>query len=256
MLENWGQMTKAQDDSTTIDQAIASAILAHEADSESHMGEGESIENHRINDIIDHPQGSVVADKVSTGQIIVTTNFESSAGWDVSAYSSFFIFPALILQTSNVLNNVATAYLTEVLGFETKDFDKDLMFQFTIRTVGGNSGDYNFIFSVADDVENTKSLGFKIVNGVLSGLYNPFETLQTLELLTLTMGNTYTLRCFINSATSNVEFWVNGVLVGSLAYTSLYNTTELMGFRFHAKKVRGTTSCGIQCNSLTFARNI
>lgn len=59
----WGLLSKAQDNPQTIDEAIAQAIAEHEADPEAHMGAGESIENHRTNEVIDHPAQSVVADK-------------------------------------------------------------------------------------------------------------------------------------------------------------------------------------------------
>ena len=83
MLENWGQMTKTQDNPQTINQAIDAAILAHEEDPESHMGAGESIENHRINEILDHKAGSVLADKWTMSEFEYTTTFENLAAFAV-----------------------------------------------------------------------------------------------------------------------------------------------------------------------------
>lgn len=68
--ETWGNLPKALDDATTIDQAIAAAIAAHEADSEAHLGAGESLETHRANEVLDHPSDSVVADKFSPYTIL------------------------------------------------------------------------------------------------------------------------------------------------------------------------------------------
>ena len=62
----WGLLPKAQDDGTTIDEAIAAAIVAHEEDPDAHMGTGESIDVHRANTVIDHPQASVVPDKLTS----------------------------------------------------------------------------------------------------------------------------------------------------------------------------------------------
>lgn len=73
----WGMLPKAQDDNTTIDEAIAQAIADHEADPEAHLGEGESLQIHRQNDMIDHPQGSVPLDKVSKQELYHYDNFLS-----------------------------------------------------------------------------------------------------------------------------------------------------------------------------------
>ena len=51
----WGNLQKSLDDPQTIDQAIAAAIAAHEQDPTAHLGDGESLQQHKSNDIIDHP---------------------------------------------------------------------------------------------------------------------------------------------------------------------------------------------------------
>lgn len=77
--ETWGLLAKSQSDSTTIDQAIAAAIADHEADSSAHLGSGESLESHRASDILDHPEGSVVADKLPKNGIVFNSVFENLA---------------------------------------------------------------------------------------------------------------------------------------------------------------------------------
>lgn len=61
----WGQLAKAQDNPETIEGAIVRLIAEHEADAGAHTGTGESLETHKTQETVDHPVGSIVADKES-----------------------------------------------------------------------------------------------------------------------------------------------------------------------------------------------
>lgn len=60
----WGSLQRALNDPTTIDEAIAAGIAAHNNGTESHLGAEQSLETHRENPIIDHPAESVPNDKI------------------------------------------------------------------------------------------------------------------------------------------------------------------------------------------------
>lgn len=60
----WAGLERATNDPTTIDQAIAEGMAAHNADPEAHLGDGESLQSHRAAEIIDHLAESVVNDKI------------------------------------------------------------------------------------------------------------------------------------------------------------------------------------------------
>lgn len=68
-LPLWGQLQKSQDDSETIEQAIFRIVEEHNNDPESHLNEGESLSEHKKDDVIDHPPNSVVADKWSASEL-------------------------------------------------------------------------------------------------------------------------------------------------------------------------------------------
>lgn len=65
MQNTWEQLPKTVVDPTTIEEAIDSAIATHAEDAEAHMATGQAIENHRENEVIDHPAESVVNDKLA-----------------------------------------------------------------------------------------------------------------------------------------------------------------------------------------------
>jgi len=61
---NWYLLPKSQVDNETIEEAIARLIAEHEADEESHLGTGESLQSHKAAEIIDHLASSIVEDKL------------------------------------------------------------------------------------------------------------------------------------------------------------------------------------------------
>lgn len=123
----WGLLAKAQDDPQTIDEAIASAIAAHEASPEAHLGDGESLESHRANDVLDHPAGSGLADKWTMSEIEYSTNFEnidlfSTEGVVSPVFPGFAMNPTMTgsahwsslilpMEERNIFVNLAKAFL-------------------------------------------------------------------------------------------------------------------------------------------------
>ncbi len=59
----WGDLPKNQIDPQLITEAIDAAIEAHNNDPEAHLGAGQSLEQHKSNEMIDHPASSIVPDK-------------------------------------------------------------------------------------------------------------------------------------------------------------------------------------------------
>lgn len=72
-MDTWGMLPKAQDNPQTIDEAIAAAFAAHEADTNAHIEEGESLYEHKHSEIIDHLAFSVVRDKINFDRYSVDT---------------------------------------------------------------------------------------------------------------------------------------------------------------------------------------
>lgn len=61
----WSGLERANNDPTTIDEAIGEAITAHNDDPDAHLGDGQALESHRASEIIDHRAESVVNDKLA-----------------------------------------------------------------------------------------------------------------------------------------------------------------------------------------------
>lgn len=83
----WGQLEKALDDNETIEEAIARLISEHENDSSAHANSGESLETHKTQDVMDHPQSSVVPDKLDYRDFNFNFNYQDIAGFDSTGYA-------------------------------------------------------------------------------------------------------------------------------------------------------------------------
>ena len=118
----WGEMAKAAGDPTSIDDAIAAALAAHNASDNAHGQSNEAIYNHRIADILDHIDQSITTPKYSDfsvseekilhSKFYFTTMWETIDAWVSS--SSNPSFPKLeigmcTIATDNV--NGHTSYI-------------------------------------------------------------------------------------------------------------------------------------------------
>lgn len=214
--ENWGQMTKAQDDATTIDQAIAAAILAHEEDPESHMGAGESIENHRVNDVIDHPAGSVPIDKFSFSRLIKTW-FESIDGWtDYSSGTGSAIagLGSLFLSTGGTSGGVGcvTALGSVFVGLNMSK-------AFYWRTTLQISDTSNFLaywgMGYLVDLDEFNGFGFRYVGGVLQAYMGDYTNLATVNISDIDITETHVYEIRYSVSPQKAEFYIDGNLVAT-----------------------------------------
>lgn len=63
----WGNLARANNDATLIDEAIGVAINAHNDNPDAHLGDDQALQSHRAAEIIDHLAESVVNDKIRVG---------------------------------------------------------------------------------------------------------------------------------------------------------------------------------------------
>jgi len=241
-LENWGQMTKAQDDSTTIDQAIDAAILAHEEDPESHMGTGESIENHRINAVADHPAGSVVADKLSMGEFNFSTNFENLDSFFMTgSYDNYW--PGVALYTDGAGTVKKSAIIAD-LESNGLDFDtsKEMLMQFIFNFDDDDVSTLAIFLGRTNADEYLRGMGLKIINDTAQ-----FYTGKTdgtspnyLSWPTFTRGVSYVVRMHNVPAEGVVKVYINGELLGTLAWPSTWSWG--MAWKAYAYDNNGTGS--------------
>lgn len=84
----WAGLERSTVDPTTIDAAIAEAIVAHDDDPEAHLGPEQSLQSHRASEIIDHLAESVVNDKLATVARTYTAIVDPSSDVDFNTIES------------------------------------------------------------------------------------------------------------------------------------------------------------------------
>lgn len=165
-LPLWGSLQKAQDDAQTIVEAVAEMIAEHESDPEAHLGEGESLQAHKSFEVIDHPAGSVLGDKMPMTEFSVMHAFESL---DV-----FYSMEGLVTNSFNGVNvsvdNPTNHYSHAKAGsggpgyalVPQKEWVIDIFF-----SIRNNSNSSNFVGFSGQYDDNVYGPGFKVVNGAL-----------------------------------------------------------------------------------------
>ena len=179
MAETWGSLAKDQSTSTTIDQAIASAISAHEADPTAHLGAGESLQSHKANEVIDHPALSVVDDKVRIDKYSILTNFESIDGLDHSA-SVFSYIGYLEISTTVSLNDFQYAILPsdDQFGF-APDISQNPIFEALVAV----SFSHDFVASLGVCNPEDSGAGFKFTpSGVVAYWFDSDNVEHTISI--------------------------------------------------------------------------
>jgi len=186
-LPNWFGLSKTATDPQTIGEAIAAAIDDHNADSAAHMSTDEAIENHRDNEVIDHPAESVVNDKIEANarQYVAIVDPAATENFDTIqaaiAYStsvgggSIYVVPGTHYLSTNVelptnIYIVGSSALTTIISC---GYDSGEYFELDSDTIsaGAICGFENIVFDnlsggVVDDIAtgNNPSDLFRVIN--------------------------------------------------------------------------------------------
>jgi len=151
VLPLWGLLQKSQDEATTISEAIASAIVAHEEDPTSHLGTGESLQAHKNDTVIDHPAQSVVLDKTPYQNYEQFLNGLGEQSWSNEDGSwgtnNDTIKSAGLFSQSSF---IGVGNLPHPTGDDYPD--SDLMYQFRLKLAHGGNTDGSLVFGFTDDV--------------------------------------------------------------------------------------------------------
>jgi hypothetical protein len=241
-LPLWGQLEKAQDDSETIEEAIIRLIGEHEADPEAHLGDGESLELHKSESVIDHPQGSILGDKYTNQEFSITPTFESTdRGYTISSAGLSFSIAGLRMETSGTNNT--TRVLRASGQYSPAYFDgvKATTFQFTAKLIDTTNYTAYGLAGANGVLEIGPGIGFKFINNALyacevyvDGGGEPVEVTSLITGITLTNSNIYRVQL---ETDGTLYFFVNGVQKASWAITSS-SDFGLVLFEFQIKNTQ------------------
>lgn len=150
VLPLWGQLERAQDDPQTIAEAIAAAIVVHEQDPTAHLGEGESLQAHKHDPIIDHPAQSVVLDKTPYQNYEQFLNGIGEMGWSNEDGSWDSKGPTAV--TASLFSQTAFLAIGDMPHPDGADYpDADLMYQFKLELRHGGQTNGSLRFGWTND---------------------------------------------------------------------------------------------------------
>ncbi len=214
----WGNLGEAQDNPQTIDEAIAAAILVHEADSEAHTGTGESLETHKTQSVLDHPPASVVIDKLTATEEYHDINFDTLDAWAKSTNVYLETFADCRIYVDFDAPN---QYLKADLDIPDLwlNYDYDIVFQTIFRYTDDHFSDvYMGFFNSLSSPTAQPGFGFHIAGNVLKGRwYYGGSAHETSAISVNFNGEFHVYRAFYNSLDTSVHFYVDGEEVAVLS---------------------------------------
>jgi hypothetical protein len=212
-IENWGLLTKSQTDPETIEEAINRIVGEHEAEPTAHLGEGESLEAHRTNDIIDHLAGSIPFDKTTPYELSYKNYFISPSTYDGDGNIFQSGGGEIYLYDYHVANAESNVYIP-IPSFQNGSFpEKDITVQFVLKLNFANNSDTLDVMFGTDE----NGFGLTVRDSVLKGSLYIDNTRYLTNALTFTKNQIFLVRIFISSADNACFFFINGVQVASLA---------------------------------------
>jgi hypothetical protein len=229
-VETWGLIPKAQDNAQTINEAIAEAIAVHEADPDAHLGDGESIDVHRKNSTLDHPEGSVVADKFQKGGLNLTCDFS-----DLARFSTFGNFdnsswPGVSLwsDTGTPARSYITSIGSNVRPYINYAYDFQMQFSFFM----GDDGPATLHISFGQISSNT------LVKGISLDLTPSWNKVHWIKnggsmysnALTISYATWHTMRLRFSPVEHVMYVYLDGDLIATLNEPT--QTTESAGADF------------------------
>lgn len=217
-ITNWGNLSKSTVDAETIEEAISRLISAHNNDILSHDEVNGSLYAHRTNTILDHPQSSVLADKLSSSELIQNFLVASGEGFTSNYSDAFENMPSAYLLFEQGTN--IDLYLRVSCGFSDRGVGENRyskMFNTIIRLdnitfdVDSKIGWFNKINS------DYYGLGFIILNGQLKGTYKNFGIELFTDEIEVDLTEYRVLRVLFDAYTQEALFYVDGGLYATLS---------------------------------------
>jgi len=241
----WGDLPKSQEDAQLITEAITEAILAHEADPTAHLGDGESLEQHRINGVIDHPQSSVLLDKFTSTEITFQLFAGQGDALTRTGLSSITGPRFVELSTEEDGTQTSTAKMLATTGFNPFTYDRDSLFEVFVYFDIGTSPHPDIWAGITNDTTPTSTgYGFIWEDGVVKGFARFGSTTYYTSALTVSNKNNSLYRAQFVSADKTVYFFNNGELVGSLYHA----TNNLTAGTYIVMKLVGNGDAGSVCS--------
>jgi len=213
----WGLLQKAQDDPETIEEAIVRLIGEHEADAGAHTGTGESLETHKAQEIVDHPAGSVLADKETMTEFVIKDDLKSLDGWITAGDISNTNWPGIDLYIEYAVVNKSSMYVQSSVPSSFFNTGFDMLFQITAKFDLSNDKYDAWLGMAIDAILPTDGFGFIFEDGVTKAVFAIGSTREFSDAITNDETVEHIYRCQYEALTEEAKFYIDGTLVATLS---------------------------------------
>jgi hypothetical protein len=218
---NWGMLAKSMADPETIEQAITRLITAHNVAETAHLGAGQSLDMHKVEAVLDHLVGSVVADKLTHTEGIIKTNFESIAGWTTLGTVTIISYPGLQIECDWAGTKISMLSTTLLYRGDFLDYIKNVMFQITgwLDSADANTKAH-FGLGLFNSDANIEGFGFRIVGSEVKAFWGKGATISWSSDLAVDPAVPHVYRAQYDAVDLVVRFYIDGVIKATLTLTS------------------------------------
>lgn len=240
-MDTWGFLPKDQNNPQTILEAIDERIALHNASPSAHLGANGSLAAHRENETLDHPAGSVVADKISASQITFEFPIYDYEQFPYTGnVDRFFPGASFFSNRSRPATVGLFTFFEYVIDWDI--WSAESQFSFTMREVDTTTTMYDGIISIGesnqeDSLLYTRGYGFSIENGNLYAWAKTDSAVQKVSLSGVAMSSRNIMRAHFFKDENVVRYYVNGDQVAQIAVSNFANPIPSVacGFRYFYK---------------------
>jgi len=224
----WGFISKNQIDPERVESAIARIVGEHNDNEQAHIGEGRSLDQHKLSDVIDHVVASIIADKIADGEVIVsklnwdkfliTAEFESLDGWEqggVGTETITCVLGGTKLKTGVVDGDTAYIRCRPSIGFGINpNFDKKPLFQLRLKLMDkGFAETHIHVGSAWFQAAAADYIGFRFDQDKIYAVCRQSVSGETATDITGTIDSeSFHDYKVVYYSTSKVEFYIDGDL--------------------------------------------
>ena len=225
-IPTWADLSKSQIDNTKIEAQIDADIAAHNSDPNAHISAGESLNDHKTTDVIDHPAGSILADKASMKEFKTRSNFPSFDKWTITGSVDTNNWPGTRLWSDYSPSNPAQLKNTDNGWPDYITWTKEMIIEVVARVEETTNKLAWFGHGYISGSDVVSGFGFKIINGTIYGYLDKVGTLATVELSSVNLYVVNNYRAHWDPVAEEVNFYVNGVLKGTIDWSAHSGATD------------------------------
>ena len=208
-IETWGQMPRAGDDPETITEYVTRKIADHNENNQAHLGEGESIDEHRKEAVIDHPEGSILADKLTNTEQVVQDTFNNLSRWTTSGAVGTPSFSGVFLAVDSDMQQALIHSGSPFIG--SINYHKEYVLQFTLGfAYRGQACEGIFGFGRVFSNDFLSGFGYELDNTQVRGYWYTSAGLEHTSWYSFSQGDRATLRAHYIPSDDTVLFFANG----------------------------------------------